>query len=137
MIEHQVDGEADVWRSRRGTLRMWMPRPSLLRSIVIGHFDVELAKAFLGYVEQRIAHGEVLTGFHDWSAVESYDSETRKMLTRWTDVHRSSFQRIVIYTESRIMRMGIATAKIILGSIVDAVGTRDALDRLIAEAGKK
>jgi hypothetical protein len=126
--------EGEVWHSPRGEIRIWMPRTDLVLSVASGHFDVELAKMFLGYLEQRVAHGEILTGLHDWSAIENYDPDTRKVLTRWTDVHRSSFERIVIYTQSRIMRMGIATAKIVLGSVVEAVGTRAALDKLIAEA---
>ncbi|HZS36697.1 MAG TPA: hypothetical protein VFF06_07725 [Polyangia bacterium] len=134
MIEHRHEGEVDVWESPRGKLRMWTPAPAVVMSLAEGYFDVALAQAFLAWLEPRIAGGTVLTGLHDWSALVGYAPETRKLFTRWTDEHRSSFHRIVIYTESRLVRMGIATAKLVLGSIVEAVATRAELERLLAEA---
>src|SRR5439155_11742420 len=98
---------------------MWMAAPDVVMSLAGGFFDVALARAFLSYLEPRIKDGAVLTGLHDWSALHGYAPETRKLFTRWTDANRRSFHRIVIYTESRLVRMGIATAKLVLGSIVE------------------
>jgi hypothetical protein len=134
MVEHRHEGAVDVYESSRCSLRMWMPAPEVVLSTAAGHFDVAVAHAFVGYLDPLVAAGKVLTGLHDWSGIESYDPETRKLFTRWTNAHRRGFHRIVIYTESRLVRMGIATAKLVLGSIVEAVGTRAELEQLIASA---
>ncbi len=134
LVEHRHEGDRDVFVSARGKLSMWAPAAAVVLSEASGHFDLALAHAFVGYLEPLVTSGKVLTGLHDWSGIESYDSETRKLFTRWTNAHRRSFHRIVIFTESRLVRMGIATAKLVLGSIVEAVATRAALDRLIADA---
>jgi hypothetical protein len=134
MVEHRHEGAVDIYESPRCRLRMWMPAPDVVLSHAAGHFDLAIAHAFVGYLDPLVAAGKVLTGLHDWSGIESYDPETRKLFTRWTNAHRRRFHRIVIYTESRLVRMGIATAKLVLGSIVEAVATRDELEELIANA---
>jgi len=116
---------------------MWMGAPTVILSHARGHFEIGLALAFLGYLERTIVAGHRYTGLHDWSGLTGYDTETRKVFTRWTDKHRGDFHRIVIYTDSRLVRMGIATAKLVLGSIVEAVGSRAELDALIAAAVPK
>jgi hypothetical protein len=133
-VEHNREGEVEVWRSEGGgQLRMWTSA-SVVQSEMAGHLDVALGHAFLSYFEPLLTRGDVLTGLHDWSRMTGYDTEARKLLTRWTGEHRASFRRIVIYTQSRLVRMGIATANLVLGSFVEAVGTREALDLLIAQA---
>src|SRR5262249_37826536 len=82
----------------------------------------------------KLIRGRVLCGFHDWSQATGYDTESRKLFTRWVEEHGYRFQRITIYTPSRLVRMGIATAKLVLGSSIDTVPTREALEALIAQA---
>jgi hypothetical protein len=136
-LVHRRDGGADVWESAKGcSLRMWMGTPTVILSRGRGHFEVALARVFLGYLEPLVKTGARYTGLHDWGGITGYDTETRELFTKWTDEHRQSFDRIVIYTQSRLVRMGIATAKLVLGSIVEAVGTRAELDALIAGATK-
>ena len=69
----------DVWESSRGTLRMWMAAPKVVMSNARGFFDTELARAFLAYLEPRIAGSVVLTGLHDWSGLTGYAPDTRKL----------------------------------------------------------
>lgn len=134
-LSHRRDGAFDTWESPAGnSLRMWMGGPHLILSEARGNFEIALARAFVGYLEPLMQSDGRYTGLHDWSGVDGYDNETRKLFTRWTDAHRKHFHRIVIYTESRIVRMGIATARMVLGSIVEAVGTRAELDALISDA---
>jgi hypothetical protein len=134
-LEHRREGAFEIWESPAGNrLRMWMGGPHVILSEARGHFEIALARAFIGYLEPLVRTGQRYTGLHDWSGVDGYDNETRKLFTRWTDLHRKSFHRIVIYTESRIVRMGIATARMVLGSIVEAVATRAELEALVATA---
>jgi hypothetical protein len=131
---HKREGEVDVWESPKGRLRMWKGGPHLVLSDVSGHFDIGLGRAFIAYFEPLVAGDDRYTGLHDWSQLSGYDTETRKLFTRWTALHRKNFHRIVIYTESRLVRMGIATAQLVLGSIVEAVGTRAELEALARAA---
>jgi hypothetical protein len=137
VLVHRRDGDADIWESTRSSMRMWMATPTLILSVGRGHFEVAQARAFVGYLEPLMATGARYTGLHDWGAITGYDTETRELFTRWTDEHRHSFDRIVIYTRSRLVRMGIATAKLVLGSFVEAVATRQELDVLITAATAK
>src|SRR5215831_793986 len=103
---------------------MWLAAPKVLVSRVDGYFDIELARVFVVFCDRWIAstqmmrakliRGRVLCGFHDWSQATGYDTESRKLFTRWVEEHGYRFQRITIYTPSRLVRMGIATAKLVL-----------------------
>jgi hypothetical protein len=113
--------------------------PTAVLSRLEGYLDVDLARAFLRYYDELFATTDAkVLSLNDWSKLEGYATESRKMFTRWTDDHRNRFTRILIYTESRIVRMGIATANIILGSLVEATGSRVEFEGLIgaAKAGR-
>ena len=118
---------------------MCLAAPRVLVTRVEGHFDVELARVFLAYCDRWVAvwretSGRAMNGFHDWSRATGYDTESRRIFTRWVEENGHKFRGIIIYTPSRIVRMGIATAKLVLGSAIDTVPTREALDRMISEA---
>ncbi len=137
-LTHSRDGKADIWESPRGKLRMWMPGPRIVLGEAQGHLDIDLGHAFLDYFNAALKNrdGRFL-GLHNWGELQGYDTATRKLFTRWTEENRARLERIVIYTESRIVRMGIATAKLVLDSMVDAVGTRAQLDAIIEEAKRR
>jgi len=130
--EHSREGSVEIWRSRDGTLRMWLAAPSVALSTVVGHFDVALAHGFLTFSSRIIARH--VDSFHDWSGTTGYDGETRRLFTSWVAEHRDDLGRIVICTKSRLVRMGIATARLTLGGKVEAVATRRELDEQIAQA---
>ena len=141
-LEHSHENGTDRWLSERGSLRMGLAAPRVLLTHVEGHFDVELARVFLAYCDRwvsiwRQANGRVMNGFHDWSRATGYDTESRRLFTRWVEENAHKFRGIIIYTPSRIVRMGIATAKLVLGSSIDTVATRQALEQRIAEAVKQ
>lgn len=133
-LVHRREGEVSVWEHSKGTLRMWMLSPTTVTSRIEGFLDPELARAYLEFFDTALAKGGKFLGLNDWSKLDGYAPESRKMITRWTDANRAKFSRIVVYTESRLVRMGIATANMLLGSIVEAVGSRTAFEKLMADA---
>ncbi len=133
-LRHRQEGAVDIWESQRGSFRIWRIAPTVLTSRFQGYLDIELARAFVDYLTSVIGNEGRYTALHDWSALDGYASESRKLITDFTNSNKKRFDRIVIYTESRLVRMGIAVANLVLGSIVEAVGTRAALDALIAQA---
>jgi len=138
-LEHSREDGTDIWLSQRGSLRMGLAAPRVLVTRVEGHFDAELARVFLDYCDRwvsiwREASGRVMNGFHDWSRATGYDTESRRIFTRWVEENGHKFRGIIIYTPSRLVRMGIATAKLVLGNSIDTVATRELLEQRIAEA---
>ncbi len=53
--------------------------------------------------------------FHDWHAVEGYESEARIHLTRWTlDAPRGTIGECHVLVRSKLVAMGVSTAALAL-----------------------
>ncbi len=75
------------------------------------------------------AGGPRLIAFHDWEALTSYESEARTALTTWGFDIRSGVERVHILVRSKLVRMGVSVASIVLVGMIVAHGERTKFDR--------
>ncbi len=98
-----------------GGLEMRVPVAQVVVSRMWGHLDVTLCECLLGFMQQRLLTTDrCFQLFHDWSAMETYDTPARLLLTNWLQTHRDRFEAIHILSGSRLVAMGVAVANLAL-----------------------
>jgi len=98
-----------------GGLELRVPVAQVVVSRLWGHLDVTLCECMLGFIQQRLLTTDrCFQLFHDWSAMETYDTPTRLILTSWLQEHRDRFEAVHILSGSRLVAMGVAVANLAL-----------------------
>lgn len=103
----------------RGALRIWAVRDDVGITRVTGCFESALVAPFTETIT-TLLRGKPLHGFHDWSAMDGYDVDTRVALTRWAFEHRRAFASVHLLTPSRLVRLGVQAANVALGGFMHA-----------------
>jgi hypothetical protein len=104
----------------RGSIVTWIPAPGVLMTRAEGYLCVAFAQCIVDAGNDVVAgHGRLL-GFHDWSRVRGYDSDSRVKLTEWGLSIRASVDRVHILFASKLVRMGVAVASIALSGMIVA-----------------
>ena len=96
--------------SERGSLVMYLPKPNILVTRAVGHLDHTMAQAWLDLSDRLFAGPGPLAVFNEWSEMQSYDSRSRQLLTKWVLDHRADMTGAWFLTGSRIVAMGVAVA---------------------------
>jgi hypothetical protein len=99
-------------RTERGSLELFMPKPSVLVTRAMGHQEVSMAADWIRATESFLAKTESLVIFNEWRAMDSYDSYARVLLTDWTLAHRAKIECAWFLTSSRLVAMGVAAAAV-------------------------
>ncbi len=106
-----------------GGLELSVPAAQVVVSRMWGHLDLAITDCLLAFLDQRLATTErCFQVFHDWSAMETYDTPARLRLTAWMADHRDRFEAIHILSGSRLVAMGIAVANLALDRFLNAYG---------------
>lgn len=104
----------------RGLVTTWIPAPGVLVTRAEGYLLADLAgdieRAGNDVIEM---HGRLI-GFHDWSQLRGYESAARVRLTDWGVAVRHSVDRVHLLIASKLVRMGVAVASIVLGGMLVA-----------------
>lgn len=105
-------------------------------SSLSGHIDAGLADRFVDWFTAALAEqpDRLTTVVHDWAGIVSYEPAVRHRVVSFAHQNRKRFTTIYIFTESKMLRMGIAVAKLVLGDLVQTLATRAELDALVARA---
>jgi hypothetical protein len=99
----------------RGSATFSYPEPWLFLSKVIGHFASDKIDDYLADMSKVFQRGRPAVGFHDWSEMSNYDSNTRKQLTEWALEQRGKLPTHHILVQSKLVAMGVSTASLLLG----------------------
>ncbi len=95
-----------------------------------GKLDVPLAREFLDHLDRWVKlGGSHLIAFHDWEAVEDYDTEARTLLTPWSKLHRPKFDRVHMLVRSRTLAWGISIVNSITSDVMVAHHSRVAFEQ--------
>lgn len=129
-----LGARVDEHRGPRGSVALWMPAPGVLVTRAEGHFHAEMAGAVVAAGNRVIeAHGTLLA-FHDWQDVKTYDSETRAKLTDWGYAIRKSVERVHVLVGSKLVKMGVSVASIVLVGMLVGYDEREAFEATLREA---
>jgi hypothetical protein len=126
-------GVVDTVESERGSLRVTMYGESVLLVVVRGHYGVELLPRYMRALAEVAVSGRAV-GFHDWQAMESYDSECRRRMTEWTIQSRTRIESAHILVRHRLVAMGVATGSLLVGrDLVKAYTERAAFEAALRQ----
>lgn len=102
----------------------------LLTSTMSGTLNVRLAREFLSHLDRWVKLGGTqLLAFHDWEAVEDYETDARNVLTPWSKLHRPQFDRVHMLVRSRTLAWGISIVNSITNDVMIAHHSRAAFDQ--------
>ncbi len=132
-------------RSPDGPLFVWFTEPlGMLTQIMEPmHGSPEMARfisgvAWSALLELRGTRRERMIFVHDFTAMDSYDGEARRILTMWGLSIRSDIERIVVIqppVKNRLARMGIAAAAAALGMLGVELDLDDTLPGALERLG--
>jgi hypothetical protein len=122
----------EVWRSRKGEMRLAYTNAGAVCIIVDGHADGGYAPAIVDACDRVMGARASITLFFDWEEVPSYDSQLRIDLTNWTLKHLKAVQGIHLFTRSKIVRMGASVANLVLRSTISVHESRGSFETAAA-----
>jgi len=119
--------------SEVGRLVAWQVSPQVWVSKAQGRMQLGHAEAWMRLGDRMVATGLPFAGFHDWTEMESYDSETRRLLTDWSLAHRAQFIEVHLAVRSRLVRMGVTVANLALGNFMVTHESVDTMEKAFLE----
>lgn len=105
---HRVVDERD----EQGALEIFLPKPGVLITRASGRLSGQMAHAWIGAIDPMFRRGMVMTTFHDWDEMESYDSSARRLLTGWLLANTKMVSRAEFLVSSKIVSMGLSAANL-------------------------
>ncbi len=73
-----------------------------------------MATFFLDACDQVVAKAGSIEGFHDWSELVGYESESRRAVTDWSLSHRSDVVRVHVHVTQQLVRMGVSVTSMVV-----------------------
>lgn len=101
----------------RGAICYWQLAPHVYMTEVRGLMTQPMSQLIMKQAEPLYAMGGKVHGFHNWYAMDNYDSVCRVELTSWVLSHRAQ-SSLHIGLRSRMVAMGVAVANLALGSLI-------------------
>ncbi len=107
-VKHRVVEERDP----RGSLEIYLGPPDLCVTVARGHLSSSMARRWIEALDPHFLRGEVFRTFHDWEALESYDSNARRLLTTWLVANTKHVVAADFLVSSRLVAMGVSAANL-------------------------
>ncbi len=99
-------------KTARGAFFLFLPARHVIVTQFAGRIEREGAEALQTFGNKQFELGLTMHFFHDWEAVQGYDSEARTLLTSWAVERRKNIREVVVLTQSKLVGMGVATANL-------------------------
>jgi hypothetical protein len=99
-------------RDERGALEIFLPKADVCVTRVHGHFSAAMAQAWIAELDPHFRRGVVFATFHDWDAMNAYDSSARRALTGWLLANTRSVRSADFLVSSRLVAMGVSAANL-------------------------
>lgn len=103
--------------SPRGSFAYWELTPGVFLTEVRGFMTREMARLIIERAEPLFERQPRVHGFHNWLAMENYESACRVDLTAWVLRRHAQVTNQIAFT-SRIVAMGVAVANLALGNVL-------------------
>ena len=125
----------DRWVSDRGELRIQRPTSLVLLYIESGFLEAEFAPLISRAMDTTVlrAPGQP-TFFVDGEHLDGYEPAVRTGASQWIkkNSHRITCQHMLV--KSRLAKMGLAVASLLLGAVIIGHERRSTFDRALKEA---
>lgn len=124
-------------RDEAGALELFLPQPSVLITVATDRLTGAMAYAWIGAVDPMFRRGAVLTTFHDWDEMTSYDSSARRLLTGWLLANTKNVRSADFLVSSRLVAMGLSAANLattLAGLPMTAHTARSSFERALMRA---
>jgi hypothetical protein len=129
MQSRDVSGREELV-GKSGSVVLESPTPDVVVVRFTGHVSADLVPGVVDSLE-RAQRGTPIDYFFDAWELHSYDSQLRTRLTSWFAANRKSVRSLHTVTKSKIVKMGIGVANVVLGFIIDHAD-RASFDRALA-----
>jgi hypothetical protein len=96
----------------RGRLQVFLPHQDLCVSVVHGYLSLAMARRWIDVLDRQFRWGARFDTFHDWDAMDGYDSSARQALTSWVVGSLGNIRSAHFLVRDRIVRMGVASANV-------------------------
>jgi hypothetical protein len=123
-----VDGTR-TWFGSNGVLQYWTPAPHIFLSRFQGKlFDADFARQLVAACEQHVDRVERPDFLHDWELMESYETESRTLLTNQAMRISPRVNSFTVYSKSVMVQLGVSMASMLMDGRVKMVSSRVAFD---------
>jgi hypothetical protein len=130
-VEKELGAPLSSFSSGRGELSVWSPARGIYVTQARVHIDTTLAAKIVAAGDRVVERDGRLTAFHDWEAVESYDTEARLHLTSWGFRIRKQVDKVHILQRSKLLKMGVSVASIALAGMIVSHEEREPFESVL------
>ncbi len=132
----QVPGAAgeERWVSDRGELRIRRPTPLVLLYIETGFLEADFAPLIARAMNVTIRTPGKPLFFVDAELLEGYEPTIRTTASQWIKDHSSEITCQHMLVKSRLAKMGLAVASLLLGAVIIGHEKRYTFDLALREA---
>jgi hypothetical protein len=127
--------EEEVYASDKGRVVVRWPAKHVLVYIESGFLKAEFAAAINTALDAFVAKADrPIHVFVDAWDLDGYDSEIRIGASKWLEDNRSHVAKQHMLVRSKLARMGLAVASLMLGGLLQGYTDREAFDRALTDA---
>jgi len=135
MLEQMAISGVARWKSPDGDLRIWRPAPHVLLTRFEGrYYSLDFARRTMDAIEESAAGQPPPDIFHDWEGMEAYATESRTQMTEQARRLLRQVNSFTVLTRSKLVRMGVSMANLVLGGRIQAVTERGEFERALDQA---
>lgn len=114
-------------KTLKGTFTVWTLAPTIYVTRCSGHLEDAHVDLLISYSLPLVKAAPFpIDVFHEWTEMTGYDPSCRRRITTWALENKEHFGRVHVSVQSKLVRMGVQVANLVLGNIV-AYDTRPAL----------
>ncbi len=134
VLTKRIDATTQEWVHEKGVLRMVRPQRGLVCTRIVGFAPVEFLVPIMAAVDADVLLGLKPDVFHDWDEMSGYAPEARGTMTKWYLSIRDACSSVNVYTQSKLVAMGVSVVAIATGNRIMAHTSRDAFDQALRRA---
>lgn len=100
--------DRERWRTSRGELEIWIPRPAVIVIRFSGHGDNAFVEPIVSRVQRAVDSGVRPSVFDDWERALSYDPRARLEMTRYAMSVRDRVRATHVLVRSKLLSMTVS-----------------------------
>ena len=126
--------EEQAWKSERGELRIRRPTPLVVVFIERGFLESAFAANITAAMNEAVRGGAKPHFFVDGEHLDGYDPEIRTQASGWLGNNREKIVVQHMLVKSRLAKMGLAVASLMLGGVIQGHHERKSFDEALQAA---
>lgn len=127
----RIDETTQEWVHDKGTLRVVRSHRGVVCTRIVGFAPEEFLPPIMAAVDAEVLAGTRPDVFHDWDAMSGYAPEARGTITKWYFGVRDSCTSVQVYTQSRLVAMGVSVVAIATGNRIVAHTNREDFEQAL------